>query len=282
MKKQLLIAAVAATMTSAAMADVSISGASKFNVKNEATSYSTDIMIAGKAGDTTANYKLKLTAAGFETETATVSTSVGSVNVKAGAWKSGANELDTESTAAVNRFNVSTTMGGVTVAVEADDDTGADVSVSGSIAGVSISHKENSNDSSETTIGASFGGVNVSVNREEAANGDKNTATTVSTEMNGISLKYVNIDSDAGTGTDGYVTTTAVDATIVEGSAIGISTSVGGNTVTFKRITTKASASAADVDNNKVIITRPLNGATFEAVYDDNAESLDLELAVKF
>jgi hypothetical protein len=273
MKKQLLIAAVAATMGTAAMADVSITGASKFNVKDSVTSYSTDIMIAGKAGDTTANYKLKLTSGGFETETATVSTSVAGVNVKVGAWKSGANELDHESPAAVNRFNLSTTMGGVKVAVEADAaDSSMDVSVSGTIAGVSIAHKENSNDSSETTIGASFGGVDFSVNREEAANGDQNTATTVSTSIDGISLKYVNIDSDTTTVTDGYVGNT----TLTEGSAFGISTSVGGNTVTLKAIEIDG------VDNTKVVITRPLNGATFEATYDDNAESLDLELAVKF
>ena len=274
MKKQLLIAAVAATMASATFADVSITGASKFNVKNEATSYSTDIMIAGKAGDTTVNYKLKLTSAGFETETATVSTSVSGVNVKVGAWKSGANELDTESSAAVNRYNASTTMGGVKLTVEADDDTGVDVSVSGSIAGVSISHKESSNDSSETTIGGSFGGVDFSVNQEEAANGDTSTATTVSTTMSGITLKYVDINTDASTPSDGYVV--SAGTVTANASAFGISTSIGGNTVTFKMIDHDGT------DNTKVIITRPLNGATFEAVYDDNAETLDLELAVKF
>jgi uncharacterized protein YuzE len=273
MKKQLLIAAVAATMASATFADVSITGASKFNVKNEATSYSTDIMIAGKAGDTTVNYKLKMSTTGFETETATVSTSVSGVNLKVGAWKSGANELDQESGTAVTRYNASTTMGGVKVTVEADDDTGVDVSVSGSIAGVSISHKESSNDSSETTIGGSFGGVDFSVNQEEAANGDKNTATTVSTTMSGITLKYVDIDTDAGTVSDGYVLNGSV---VAEASAFGISTKIGGNTVTFKKIDIDGT------DNTKVIITRPLNGATFEATYDDNAETLDLELAVKF
>jgi len=274
MKKQLLIAAVAASMTSVAMADVSITGASKFNVKDSVTSYSTDLMIAGKSGDTTANYKLKMTGTGFETETATVTTSISGVKVKAGAWKSGANELDHESTTAVNRFNVSTAMGGVKVAVEADAaDSSMDVSVSGTIAGVAIAHKENSNDSSETTVSASFGGVDMSVNQEEDANGNENTATTVSTEMNGIALKYVKIDSDLGTDTDGYVGNTSG---VKDASAFGISTSVGGNKVTMKAIEIDGT------DNTKFIVTRPLNGATFEATYDDNAESLDLELAVKF
>jgi len=272
MKKQLLIAAVAATMATASMADVSISGAAKFNVKNSATTYSTDLMIAGKAGDTTANYKLKLTKDGFETETATVTTAIGGVTVKAGAWKSGANELDHESENAANRVNVSGAMGGLKLTLEADDDTGTDIAVSGTVAGVTISHKENSNDSNETTVSASMGGVSVSLNREEDSSGNQNTATTVSGSMGGISMKYVQIESDTTTVTDGYVGAT----TLTEGSALGLSTSIGGNTVTVKAI------EIDNVDNTKVIITRPLNGATFEAVYDDNADSLDLELAVKF
>ena len=273
MKKQLLIAAVAATMSSVAMADVAISGAAKFNVKNTTTTYATDINVVGKAGATTATYKLKLTSGGFETETAAVSTSIAGFNVKAGAWKSGANDLDQESGSAVNRINVSTSMGGVKVAIEADDDTGSDVSISGTVAGVSIAHKENSNDSSETTVSGSFGGVDMSVNQEEAANGDTSTATTVSTSMNGITLKYVKVSSDAGTAMDGYI---ANDATVLEANALGLSTSIAGNTVTFKKIDNDGSKS------NKVIVTRALNGATFEATYDDSDESLDLELAVKF
>ncbi len=42
MKKQLLIAAVAATMTSAAMADISISGNAKLNYKTELTDATTN------------------------------------------------------------------------------------------------------------------------------------------------------------------------------------------------------------------------------------------------
>ena len=272
MKKQLLIAAVAATMSSVAMADVSISGAAKFNVKDSVSTYSTDLNVVGKAGATTATYKLKMTAAGFETETATVSTAVNGLSVKAGAWKSGANELDQESTAAVARYSVSSTMGGVKVAIT-DDSNGADLTVSGSVAGVALSYTDRSDESTELSASASMSGVNVSFNKEEAANGDTNTATTVSTTMSGITLKYVDINTDAGTVSDGYVLNGSV---LADATAFGISTTVAGNTVTLKK---------TDIDgttNNKFVITRALNGATFEATYDDNAESLDLELAVKF
>ena len=274
MKKQLLIAAVAASMTSVAMADVAISGAAKFNVKDSVSTYSTDLNVVGKAGATTATYKLKMSATGFETETATVSTSTNGLNIKAGAWKSGANDLDHESAAAVARYTVSTEMGGMKVAVT-DDSNGADVTLSGTIAGVKISHTDRSDDTNETTVSTTMGGVSVSLNREEDASGNENTATSVSTSMDGISVKYVNIETDNGTVCDGYVGKFTLTAG-QDASAFGISTSAGGNKVTLKR------TEIAGTSNNKFIVTRPLNGATFEATYDDNAESLDLELAVKF
>ena len=271
MKKQLLIAAVAASMTSVAMADVAISGAAKFNVKDSVSTYSTDLNVVGKAGATTATYKLKMSATGFETETATVSTSTNGLSIKAGAWKSGANELDQESTAAVARYSVSSTMGGVKVAIT-DDSKGADLTVAGSVAGVALSYTDRSDESTEISAKASMSGVDVAFNKEEDAAGNTNTATTVSTSMSGITLKYVDINSDTTTATDGYVT----NGTVTDASAFGISTTVGGNTVTLKK---------TDIDgttNNKFVLTRALNGATFEATYDDNADSLDLELAVKF
>jgi hypothetical protein len=162
-------------------------------------------------------------------------------------------------------------MGGVKVAIT-DDSKGADLTVSGSVAGVALSYTDRSDETSELSASASMSGVNVSFNKEEAANGDTNTATTVSTTMNGVTVKYVDINSDTTTVTDGYVT----KGTVTDASAFGISTTVAGNTVTLKK---------TDIDgttNNKFVITRALNGATFEATYDDNAESLDLELAVKF
>ena len=64
---------------------------------------------------------------------------------------------------------------------------------------------------------------------------------------------------------------------VTSASALGLSTSIAGNKVTFKTVTINGA------DNQKLIVTRKLaSGATFEATYDDNADSLDLELAVKF
>jgi type 1 fimbria pilin len=56
MKKQLLIAAVAATMTSAAMADISISGNAKFEYQNVET---TGVAINVNQTNTEVNLKLR-------------------------------------------------------------------------------------------------------------------------------------------------------------------------------------------------------------------------------
>ena len=110
MKKQLLIAAVAATMTSAAMADISISGNAKFEYQNVETTAGTtnvnktntevNLKLRGKSGDT--NVVMDIAANGGATaansadersglvvEDMYLTTKVGDVTVKAGNYASG-------------------------------------------------------------------------------------------------------------------------------------------------------------------------------------------------
>jgi len=290
MKKQLLIAAVAASMTSVAMADISITGSTKANVLDGAPSIEADLVITGKSGDSSLVTKISLdngvksTAAISDAsknmvEDLYVTTSLMGVNAKAGAYRSGASELDQTSSAPSARYNLSTTVSGVTATYEATKDT-HDLTLGGTVAGVSIKHKMKQNDDTETWVSGSFGGVNLSWNQEHTDSGDKDdTAISIDTTMNGVTAKYVKIDSDTGTVSDGYVGKFDLDAN-EDASAFGLSTAVAGNTVTFKKI------EIADADSNKIIINRPLgNGATFEAIYTDKDaadDTLDLELAVKF
>ena len=304
MKKQLLIAAVAATMSVSAMADISIAGSAKANSINGVVSIESDLVITGKSGDTSVVAKISLdsgmnagtdatnvftatgtadTAGGTPTDAIVedlyLTTSFEGVNIKIGEYRSGASELDQTSAAASTRYNLSTSMGGITVAYEATAGA-SDVALSGTVSGVSVSHKIKSSDDTETTVSGSLAGVSLTWNNEHTDSGDKNdTAITVSTDFNGVGVKYVKIDSDTGTVSDGYVGKFDLEAN-QEASAFGVSTSVAGNTVTFKKIDIN------NVDSTKVILTRALaSGATFEAVYTDNdtaADVLDLELAVKF
>jgi len=284
MKKQLLIAAIAATFTSVAMADISISGAAKFNSVDGAYKHEADLTIAGKSGDTsvTANLSLDGTAGtvaqGVTVEDLYVTTSVAGVKVKMGGWRSGKSELAKTSTTVTERVNVSTTFGGLALAYE-DDGANNSTTIGGSLAGVSVSHKVNSTDAkgTETKASGSIGGVSVKVHSQEVLS-KTTTSTTLSTEVQGVTLTYANTTTDDGTDQDGYIGNTAITAGN-SATAIGLSTAIAGNTVQFKSITINGA------DSSKVIVTRALGaGATFEAIYTDTdtSDSLDLELAVKF
>ena len=285
MKKQLLIAAVAATFTSVAMADIAISGAVKMNSLDGAYSHEADMKIAGKSGDTSVTVNLSLddkgnegTKAAVTVEDAYITTAVAGVKVKMGGWRSGKSELGGTSPTVTERVNLSTSFGGLSLAFE---DTGAanSTTIGGSLAGVSVSHKMSSNNDTETKASGSMGGVSVKVHsKDDDATGGTDTSTTLSTEVQGVTLTYAKTTSDDGTAQDGYIGNGAIAANS-SADAIGIKTSIAGNTVQFKAITINGE------DSNKVIVTRALGaGATFEAIYTDtdDSDTLDLELAVKF
>ena len=172
MKKQLLIAAVAASMTSVAMADISITGSTKANVLDGAPSIEADLKITGKSGDSSLVANIALDSgvdtgeqAGDMVEDLYVTTSLMGVNAKAGAYRSGASELDQTSAKPSARYNLSTTVSGVTATYEATKDT-HDLTLGGTVAGVSIKQKMKQNDDTETWVSGSFGGVNLSWNQE--------------------------------------------------------------------------------------------------------------------
>jgi hypothetical protein len=282
MKKQLLIAAVAATMTSVAMADISISGAAKANVLDGVSSIEADLNITGKSGATSVVANVSLDT-GMNVSEAIVedlymTSSFEGVNIKVGEYRSGKSELDVTSPAASTRYNLSTTMGGITATYEATA-ASHDLTLGGTVAGVSVKHKMKQNKDTETWISGSMSGVNVSWNQEDNSN-KKDTAIVVSTEVSGVTATYVKVDSDATTGTamDGFF---GAKSGVKKATGFALATSVAGNKVTFK------SLDVDSVDTSKVIVNRALaSGATFEATYTNNAgdakDTLDLELAVKF
>ena len=273
--KQLLIAAVAASMTSVAMADISISGASKVNAKGGTYTMEADVTVTGKSGDTSVVAQISLDG-GNVVEQLYAKSTVAGIAVKVGKYKSGKGELGTAGGNTANRVSASTSFGGVKLGyTDVSGDAGTDVSISGTIAGVKISHKIKDT-ATETKASGSMGGVSVSAHTKDNDNGNTDTSVTLKTEVQGISLTYVDTTSDAGTKMDGFIGKSTA-ATVTAASAIGISTSIAGNKVTLKSIDINGT------DNKKLIVTRKLaSGATFEATYDDNADSLDLELAVKF
>ena len=316
MKKQLLIAAVAATMTSVAIADISITGGSKVNyttVDFDGTTDSTnafkheaDLKITGKTGDTSVVVKLgnieDAGGTGINIEDSYLTTKVSDVSIKAGTWDNGNNALRASSRA-TNKLSASTTMGGLTITGNANSDTtgmGQSVKVAGSASGVTASYEDTA--SGETIkLSTAVAGVNVSylaINSDTAAS-DRNVIE-VSGKVGGMGVKVAKATADASvsisgdtwmgdfegnTGTSAYLLSAGQDVTSIE-----VSTSMAGNTVKFRN-TSVDDVAGANMSFNKIILTRPLaNGTTFEATYTDlddslaanDSSTLDLELAVKF
>ena len=323
MKKQLLIAAVAATMTTVSMADISITGGAKINytntdyelaTKNDSNAFNHDIdlKIVGQSGATKVVVVMAdetaETDSAFDLEDRYVSSSVGDVNVKVGAWDNG-NDFVSASSRADGKFSANTTVGGVKITYDAANASDEAVTVSGSMSGVNASYKQETA-GEEIKLSTTVAGVSLAYHADnsDTANSDR-SSIEVSGEVSGIKLAYVQIEADTAITIDGdswagdfedaaftnstnAVTTNAYDLSRGQDvTALKASMAVAGNTVAFTR-TDIDDVTGEDTSINKFTVTRPLaSGATFEATYtsisDDkstttDADILDLELAVKF
>ena len=277
---KLIIAAVAATMTSVAIADISISGAVKVNNNDAGTSMEADLKVSGKSGDTSVVAMIALDSSdangmGPAVEQLYATTSIAGVGVKAGTWKGGKSELTQATGNDAHRYNISTSFGGVKLAFEDKDGSDSSSTISGTVGGIAISHKSQGV-ASETKASGSVGGVAAKMHQKDNGT-DTNTSVTLTTSVQGINLTYVDVKADqaAGTVMDGFF---GKHSGVSAASGFGISTDVAGNKVTYKTMEIDT------VDTKKVIITRKLtSGATFEATYvNGTTNALDLELAVKF
>ena len=311
MKKQLLIAAVAATMTSVAMADISIAGSGKLNytnVDNQTTAdtnlFSTDLVVTltGKSGDTSVVIKQEFNDTngtdGMNTKNAYMASKIAGVNVKAGSWYS-ADSLLANGSAGDGKFSADYTFEGVKVQYE-NKNTASGVestgswTVSGAVQGVSLSHEMHENNDTDTKVSGSVAGVDIAYRSydSDTATSDKESIE-VNYTTNGITLTYADVDvnSTGTTTSDAFFGTQA--SAVGDMTGFGISTAVAGNTVALKSYKINPDNASGSVDNEftKVVVTRPLaSGSTFEATYTDkddknstaNSTTLDLELSVKF
>jgi hypothetical protein len=307
MKKQLLIAAVAATMSVSAMADISIAGAAKVNfttVDFDGTTASTndfkremDLKITGKSGDTTVvmnfgndtisgNDTTGSASLGLRAEDTYVATSIEGVSIKVGAWDNGNNALRASSRGD-NKLSASTSFGGVKITYDASDESAGKVAdtvkLSGDIAGVSASYKSVDN-GEDIGLSTTVSGLSISYSamNRDAANTDK-SVVEVSGTFGGVGIKVASASTDTGTKIEGdtwmgdfegntsgaYMLSNGQDVTSLE-----LSTTIAGNAVKF-RTTDVDGVTGEDMSFNKVIVTRALsNGTTFEATYTDLDDSV--------
>jgi hypothetical protein len=320
MKKQLLIAAVAATMTSVAIADIAITGNAKFEYFNAQTGTAAstnntntevNFSIAGKSGDTSvvANLEMNTHGAGtMDIEDLYMTTKLGDFTVKAGNYASGTSgilgEIDNGGRAN-NKVTISTTMGGV------DLYAGNSASLPGSgqtalnnnmfagasmtIAGVKVQAKKVSETVDAFGVSGTAGGVSYRLEQKSdtAANGDV-TFGQISGSTQGFDLSYAWIDADkAGKIAEDDSSIFAVEGNITTATGvtqISAKTTIAGNTVTVKSGSVEKGMTGGDLDFFQVGIVRSLaSGATATVTYTDkdastttDTETLEIDLSVKF
>jgi hypothetical protein len=278
MKKQLLIAAVAATMTATTMADISISGSGLVNATGGDYTQEADLTITGTSGATTMVATISLDG-GNAVEDLYVTSSVAGISLKVGEWESGASELGAASTGKA-RVNASTTFGGIKLTYEdRSGDAGTSIAMAGDISGISLMHKI-SDGSSETKASGSMGGVDASVHTKDDDTNGANTSVTLSTTVQGMTITYVDVSTSSTrtTSMDGYI---GEYDNVSAATAFGVSTEVAGNTVELKRV--DVTKTGGNIDQLEITVTRDLgNGATLEASYNDTDAELGLELSYAF
>jgi len=317
MKKQLLIAAVAATMTSVAMADISITGGMKVNSttteinggNTNAITHEADLKVSGKTGGSefymelnndsadglaTASSTAGSQGGNFDVEDIWMKTSIEGVTVKAGTWNGSDSIVSRDSDRGLGKYALSGTVAGVGVLFEGQGNgqgsTGT--TLTGTVGGVALTYKNESHQDQFKASG-SIQGLNYSLHHvdADASASDKNSAE-FSYDLNGYVLSYAQADAETNATIDGdsYFGNAATMTIAADGTGMatnddvrgfGVKTDVIGNTVSAKFITVDDSSASKDVDITKVVVTRPLAmGTTLEVTYtdsDNSTASLDKE-----
>ena len=314
MKKLIALSAAAVMASSAAMADVAISGSASIIYDDNgsgatSTTYDADLGIVGTVGGSTltVNWDLdsnSVTAVDLASTIGPVTIGADMINndtacdrdtCHLAATASGGSRVDSDERAITVALDVP--VGDVTIAV---DDSG-DLTLTGTTAGVTISHTAGSLDS--TTISASIAGVDVSVTRAESSTTALSTAGTDCTATDGAACGSKATTAALVTSHKGATTvsssTTWTLATTVSGVALTLNSAsdvtatmgLAGNTLTIAHYSKDALA-AEDYNNynaiavaaySTVAITRDLtSGATLTATYKSSDESLTLKAAVSF
>jgi len=276
MKKQIIAAAVAASVSAVALADVSISGAAQVNINKvdsnttlqPTVTHDVDVKIVGKSGDTTFTVDMEDTgASAFAVKNAYMNTAFGGMNLKAGTWFNGDSNLN-NATQQGARAELSTSVGGANVKFAAEPSNKLyEMHLGADLAGVKVNYEqENSlNDNHKIlSVGGSLAGVDFSFTDSRSDNvkglrletadaaaplttqvgnntidsdANKEQNFTISTNVGGMKVEYHNMKSDAGTSSDGFFGTFS-EAALLKADGFGVTTSLAGNTVQVRNYKT--------------------------------------------
>ena len=201
MKKQLLIAAVAASMTSVAMADVSISGVYAGTLSQETGTASfaqdLDLKIVGKSGDTTVTATIEnlgvSDAYDLKATTVKLSTKLEGISFTAGNYKSFNGNGLVNKPEAANRIGFSTTIAGVGIGMtNTGGSSTSSVTLTGDVAGFGVKVQNAVNSDRYISVKGNVAGLAVDVEKSMATGGL--VAVKVAGTVGGMSVSYANID----------------------------------------------------------------------------------------
>ena len=298
MKKQIIAAAVAASVSAVALADVAITGQMKVNYTHTDMDSSAvndsdvfkregDIYVKGQSGDTgvVMNFSVAdhTTADSTKNGTLTVedtymTTKVGDVSLKVGQWDNGNNEMRASARAA-GKFEASTTVAGIGVKYENVNGGDDAVSLSASMGPVAATFKQK-NAGEDYTITGNFQGVDAkyAVIGSDSANSDK-SYTEVKTTVAGVSVKYGKAEADSSACLNGdtwlgdYEDSSYSCSHAVQDleSKTKVWSNLNGQDITGYELATDLAGNkvtyrnvtvdgvtGGDTSHNKVIVTRPL------------------------
>lgn len=302
-KQLLLTTALITSLSSIAIADVSISGVTTVHTNYKGLyeyAIQSDITTEFKSGDSSVVAQFGLDNSNT-IEQLYVQSSVAGIDVKGGWWKSGKGELGRHyALDGTYRLNASALFGGLKLAYEDVGSPwgigieGASISASGTVSGINVTHKigkiyaqagSNIYAINETKLVGPILGFDVELHNKDFDTAHSNTAYKISKLIKGVKLTYADINApDYGTSADGFFGKTYSNELITQAEGLGISTSIAGNQLTFK--TMDMIVNGSNDDKNKLTLARQLiSGAILKATYVDlesGDDWFDLELAVKF
>jgi hypothetical protein len=220
MKKHLLIAAVAATMTTSVIADISITGNGKFeyfnvdtdNVSENKTNTEVNLGIKGKSGDTTVVLNLEFSTQGsdgVDVEDMYLTTKVGEASIKAGNYTTSTSailgEIDNGGRAN-NKVTISTVYNGVKVyggnvgskgEGATDIDNSMFLGVSAKVGGVTVQAKRNSATINSFAVSGSMAGFDARLETKLNDADDSDVVFgSVAKKVSGVTLGVAWIDAD--------------------------------------------------------------------------------------
>ena len=213
MKKQLLIAAVAASMSSVAMADVAISGEYEGTLSQStgAASFAQDLdlTIVATSGDTSVTTTIEdlATNTALTATTVKLSTQLEGISFSAGNYETqNGNGLINEGSTS-EKYSLATSIAGVSASVTTASGHGKNsLTLAGNVAGFDVKVQDATRSTRFVSVSTDVAGVAVAVERQKTATGT-NTAYNLSTDVNGVAVVYENvtINGSAATQTDGFI-----------------------------------------------------------------------------